>query len=81
VKCDDVCAKLPVSVLIGDRWIDGRITNYNLGHSHGRDNWTGHVHVKFTDADPADCYDDDKVIVRVPAALIGSHLRERKEAP
>jgi hypothetical protein len=76
VKCADVCTKLPVSVLVGDRWIDGWIGTYSLGHTHGKDNWHGYVSVKFIDAEPD--YYDDKVIVRVPAALIGSHLRERK---
>ena len=73
MKCDGVCAKLPVSVLIGDRWIDGQISDYNLGHTHGKDNWYGHVCVQFDNT-------DNRLIVKVPASLIGSHLRERKEA-
>jgi hypothetical protein len=77
VKCNDICPKLPVSVLVGDHWIDGQIGSYRLGHTCGKDNWTGHVNVKFTD----DKDDDDKIVIRVPAALIDSHLRERKETP
>ena len=74
MKCDDVRMRLPVSVLVGDHWIDGQIGNYDLGHTYGRTDWRGHVQVKFTDAP-----DDDGIVVKVPVALIDTHLRERKE--
>lgn len=76
MKCGDICTKLPVSVLVGDRWIDGQIGHYNLGHTCGRDDWRGYVQVKFNDAD-----DDDEIVVKVPAVMIDSHMRARKEIP
>jgi hypothetical protein len=76
VKCDDICTKLPVSVLVGDHWINGQIGNYKFGHTYGKDDWTGYAQVKFNDTD-----DDDTLVIKIPAALIGSHLRARKEAP